>query len=376
MTNASMREFVKTEAAKTFDGDNDILVQRIGQQRVSTGTFEQLMVRADGKRTDFKARKATFAVDNYVRQQPLLNISVPVHIDEWEAGSYEPLVVVSPNVANESRVKRIKAFDSKGNVHWLDGRIAPKNPVVVVGLNERVKMDAAGQWKPMTNLVKVGSSKSKRTPGDLNLVQQPDDGTGTGGGGGGTGGGGAGGGGSTCYFTQDAWLQIPRMDCNDISVVESWDRGLPEICFQVVTLDKNAVITSANVLNRVAPMPQEPAFRIPGTWGGYGYSPWRCFSVTNVVQWTTEAGDILGFKFWEQDNGGTDTSIDFTVGLTLAKWLTIGFKIPINLGNGDDEIGNTVLYRCKSPQAFDENGQPFQVIQKDNSNFWIFFKSA
>lgn len=361
-----MREFVHTEAAKAFDGDQDILVQQ-----VSNNAFEKTMVNANNERARSGARTMPFSLSEYTAKQPLLNIAVPVHNSKWNAANYEPLVAVTPNVNDESRVKFIKAFDSKGKVHWLDGRKAPDKPVVLVGLNERVQMDATGQMKVKQNLLSVGKPR-KLTPSELAPMNYEED-LPYEGGGGGTGGGGGGPSG-VCYFPIGPWLQIPRMECNDISVVESWDRGLPEMCFTMVAGDKNAMLSNQVYIKRVAPMPEEPAWRQPSTWF-VPRSAWNCTSTIDVAQWTPAVGDIMAFKFWEQDNGGDDTKIDFTVKVKLASIFEAGVKIPLTLANGDDDVGDIILYRCDYPPRYN-NGRMLHVIQKEMSNFWIFFRSA
>ncbi len=359
MADASMREFVKTEAAKSFDGDNDILVQQVVQQPVSSGTFEKMLERADGYRTDAKARKNTFAVSNYVKQQPLLNIAVPVHNDEWKTDSYEPLVAITPNVNDEYKVKLIKAFDSKGQIHWLDGRKSPDQPVVVVGLNERVQMDVTGQMKVKANLVSVATTSRHIIPKNLpalHVNETPDDGNGGGGDGGGT---------TTCLFQDNTVLKIPRIEVNNIEPFESWDRGLPEICLEAYGIRPSN--NTERRFRRFIWLGQNNAYRQPGPWGGYGYSPYKSFDVNNLEIWDTSLyGNELAFKFWEEDSGGTSASSTLTVGPV---------SVTINLGAGDEEIGDLWLYRCGDGNISQDQGQYFKQLQSRNSNFWIFFQT-
>ncbi|MEZ0608426.1 DUF3103 family protein [Fibrella sp. WM1] len=356
MTDISMREFVHTEAARAFDGDQDILVQQVGNK-----AFEKTLVRANSERARSGARTTAFSLREYTAKRPLLNVAVPVHNDEWQPTMYTPLVAVSPTINDEYRVKYIKAFDSKGNVHWLSTRGVPDKPVVVVGLNERVRMDATGQMKLKANLVSLQKSGKRPTgqPAMMNIEQLPDDGTG----GGGTGGGGTGG---TCHFQDNALLQIPRLEVNNIEPFETWDRGMPEICLESYGI--NPTTNTERKFRRFIWLGQNNAFRQPGPWSGFGYSPYQSFDVNNIETWNTSLfGSELAFKFWEEDSGGTDASASLKLGL---------ITITVNLGAGDDEIGDLWLYRCGDNQIYQNNGQNFKQLQSRNSNFWIFFRTV
>ncbi len=346
------------EAAKAFDGDQDILVQQ-----VSNNAFEKTMVIANNERARSGARTMSFSLQDYTAKQPLLNIAVPVHNDEWQTAGYIPLVAVSPTIDDEYRVKYIKAFDSKGKVHWLSSRGTPDKPVVVVGLNERVRMDATGQMKVRANLVSLSKPGKKSAPNQfspMNLEELPIDGGGGGGGGGGTSGG------STCQFQDNALLQIPRLEVNNIEPFETWDRGMPEICLESYGLFPGTA--SQNRFRKFIWLGQNNAIRQPGPWGGFGYSPYRSFDVNNIETWKTgDFGNRLAFKFWEEDSGGTGKPLDIKLGPVT---------IPINIGTGDDEIGDLWLDRCGDVTLYTNQGMYFKQLQSRGSNFWIFFRSA
>jgi hypothetical protein len=141
---------------------------------------------------------------------------------------------------------------------------------------------------------------------------------------------------------------------------------MPEICFEALGIDPNT--GAGRSMKRSEGMPQSPGYRQPGFWSGYGYSPWRCDAIADVEFWTpTYFGNALGFAFWEQDSGGLDANITVKIGPVT---------ISVPMGSGDDKIGTLNLYRCSpDPAPYVVDGQYMRKIQKDDSEFWIFFRS-
>jgi hypothetical protein len=91
MGEESVRTLIKTEALKKFDGDFDILYQNINDKNVGGKTLNAVL--NENGRKNGAAR--TLPISSLAAQMPLLNISVPVNIEKWNTGSFEPLVVVN-----------------------------------------------------------------------------------------------------------------------------------------------------------------------------------------------------------------------------------------------------------------------------------------
>ena len=90
MGDESVRTLIKTEALRKFDGDFDILYQSIKERQVGGNTLNAVL--NENGRKDGASR--TVPIAQLAAQIPLLNISVPVNIEKWNTGSFEPLVVV------------------------------------------------------------------------------------------------------------------------------------------------------------------------------------------------------------------------------------------------------------------------------------------
>jgi hypothetical protein len=129
-TDAGARQQLKAEALKRFDGDYDVLYQPFASehpdfnQRVSDAVATTGL---DG-----------LTMDGLLNRVLMLNLSVPVNIEKWETSTYAPLVVFIPAGFSERTTKQVLAYDQDGKEHWLDAKVAPDFPVVVVGPSERV----------------------------------------------------------------------------------------------------------------------------------------------------------------------------------------------------------------------------------------------
>jgi hypothetical protein len=135
-----IRDFIKTEALKAFDGDYDILYelvknQKIGQSSLSARLAENLQ--PEDAPANAKKDKAAF-FNQQLENMPLLNIAMPVHIENWQTESHIPMVAMLLSDYDDSKSKLLRAFDAEGNMLFLDAKVPPGVPTVVVGFNERM----------------------------------------------------------------------------------------------------------------------------------------------------------------------------------------------------------------------------------------------
>jgi hypothetical protein len=148
----SLRMVIRDHALQRFDGDFDVLLNKLEVEPLdgSTGTVRQLMA---SMRTDPRLR--SIGVDNpdssYLKLStyvPNVQVSVPVHCEQWDAEKFVPLVAVLPYDYVEKPGNQITAFDAEGNAYRLSADEEPGFPVLVVGRSERVdeqgRLDTAG----------------------------------------------------------------------------------------------------------------------------------------------------------------------------------------------------------------------------------------
>jgi hypothetical protein len=130
--NPQLRTFIKEEALKQFDKDDDILFQFVKDKKISTNTtlFDLLMQYADDK-------EAFAAACN---NSPLLTIFVPtlpnLSPEQWNADTQIPQIVVEPN--SEINSGKISIFDAAGKEERISPDLIPGYPVLVIKTNERV----------------------------------------------------------------------------------------------------------------------------------------------------------------------------------------------------------------------------------------------
>ena len=153
LENRSVRTLVKKETGKLLAGQHNVLFQTIASKKVDglaknsePATFEEILA---GQRASLaKAGKALSRSEaaKRVREDaatiPKLDIGVPVNHEKWDPKTTTPLVAFHHRQEiDDTKLKRLKAYDAQGNVHWLDAQETPERPVVVVGVNERTTAD-------------------------------------------------------------------------------------------------------------------------------------------------------------------------------------------------------------------------------------------
>jgi len=149
LSNKSFRRLIKDEAQKQTDGDFDILIKDIASKPVEnqfkTGlsnkgnvTVKELLENyfPDSYVKRFKSNSSI--IDDLIKQYPDLQISVPVHNEDWEPDNYIPVVTFIPEEFDDQKTKYIPAYNSSNEAISLDAVNEPTEPVIVVGHNERM----------------------------------------------------------------------------------------------------------------------------------------------------------------------------------------------------------------------------------------------
>ena len=257
MRNSEVRDFIKTEASKKFDGDFDIHFGMTKDAKVGQSTFLQT-IQNNLAVENGRINKGAFMTD-VLNEDPLLNIAVPVHINDWNVANYQPLVAVLTEAYDDQKSSHIVAYDAEGKEHWIDAKNEPNVPVVVVGWNERLKSTTEYQQRvrdisiiqPCEEEIMLRTAPAYTTPdgkqafyhynfADIALRCSG----GGGGGGGGTGGGsgsGSGSGSSSCLRPGKAYERLVDMyfTKSGLNKYEGWPAGAPEVDLRVYTPDKD-----------------------------------------------------------------------------------------------------------------------------------------
>jgi len=140
----NLRLFIKNEALKQFDRDNDVLFQMIKDEKITSDqTFYQVIS---------KYAQSKEKLDSAINSLPTLTIMVPELLnftpDNWKTESEIPQVAVSPENKNFTN---IDLYNSKGEITKIPNGSVPNFPVVVVKENERLVVGSNKFGKTVIN---------------------------------------------------------------------------------------------------------------------------------------------------------------------------------------------------------------------------------
>ncbi len=145
---ADFRQVVKHEAMKQMDGDYDVLLTQIAGRRLSE--YNNLLKKSgpdvcikdllDGYLSEGnnQRKSTTPLIDEILSMNPGLQVSVPVHCEDWDPSGYTPVVGYVPSSFAEGESASITGYAPDGSVVQIDAVNEPDEPVVIVGLNERM----------------------------------------------------------------------------------------------------------------------------------------------------------------------------------------------------------------------------------------------
>lgn len=128
-----VRDFIKNESLKQFDGDYDILYAVIKDKMFQDGkTFEQYLSQYASS-SDILSKLSSV---------PLLTIFVPTLAkfspQTWDVNSQIPIVASLSSDQIETSGNRIMAFSQNGESYTLTTKDDPNRPVIVIKNNERL----------------------------------------------------------------------------------------------------------------------------------------------------------------------------------------------------------------------------------------------
>ncbi|GMA15429.1 DUF3103 family protein (plasmid) [Deinococcus metallilatus] len=148
LPNPEVRAAIQQQANLRFDGDSEALYRTLAVQPAGGTTLEALIA---GQGVGAQSTEARLQALRAVTSQ-VSGLQVAVRGGSWDTASEVPLVAVAPQGGDE--FAPVTAYDAAGQVHTLDARQVPSQPVVVVGVNERT--DEQGNL--IAGLVSPGSA--------------------------------------------------------------------------------------------------------------------------------------------------------------------------------------------------------------------------
>lgn len=150
LTSPDFNATIKGKALEKFDGDFDVMLKTLGEQEVSDfhstrsmgGSTTIAMMLDELYPADTRSGITSDNIIEYLTEKyPLLQVSVPVHAEDWEEG-YIPTVVFIGDDYVDGVTEFVKGYDNTGKEVWVDAINEPDVPVIVIGMNERGGLDA------------------------------------------------------------------------------------------------------------------------------------------------------------------------------------------------------------------------------------------
>ncbi len=169
--NESFRKLIKEEATKKFDGDFDILLSKVVGKKLSTTHQDKALIsRVKTANQEFtvkdlledalnsvaaktqdetiknniskmkKVSSTQSLIDAFTEKYPLLQVSVPVHVEDLDNVDYIPPVTFVSEEAYKGSADYLVAYKDT-ETRLLSMESEPSNAVVVVGLNERFELE-------------------------------------------------------------------------------------------------------------------------------------------------------------------------------------------------------------------------------------------
>lgn len=150
------RQIVHQQVNLQFDGDYDLLLQTAAPIQItptadcvtrSDGSFSigDMLEQYYPEQTTRNSDKSI--IEELTEQYPNLQISIPVHAEDWNPEEFTPKVCFIPSDYVDLKTETVPGYDAEGNPIVIDAINEPDEPVIVIGLSERAGSNIdTGGW--------------------------------------------------------------------------------------------------------------------------------------------------------------------------------------------------------------------------------------
>jgi hypothetical protein len=140
LENKEIRDVLKTEALKKFDGDYDVLHRTMKSKMIEGLSLNRILAKNISAPGYLKSAETgnDDIVDSLASNINNLQVSVPVHCDEWDVDTFTPQVIFLPSNFEESSFDKLKAYNADGSYDWVSTVEEPDLPYVVLSPSERI----------------------------------------------------------------------------------------------------------------------------------------------------------------------------------------------------------------------------------------------
>jgi hypothetical protein len=133
MTDQTFRRTIHTSVGEKFDGDTEVLWKTLSTK----SGIQTTLARTTAQATGITSRSAQSSIQTLAAGIPRFQVAVPANYGTWNPSTYAPLVAYNLEGVDDTTLKTITAYDATGKVYQLDAQVSPKQPVIVLGVNER-----------------------------------------------------------------------------------------------------------------------------------------------------------------------------------------------------------------------------------------------
>lgn len=352
-----VREFLKVEALKKFNGDSEILYEMVKNKKViGEKTFATVLLEALENGISMREDYGAFFNSYMSLVEPTMTIAVEPGqtstVSNWNTNQFS-MVAVAHTYDDDATTQLLDAFDANGNARQISGTQTPLDVTIVVRHNERVvAVNRATGLTPLgtdvTLIAAIACFEPQRAfysnnSYDFFLMESLVNC-------GGSGlplGGALLGGGGTCdrdmKETKDEMFDYTFESWEALRNVESWWYGVPEMYFYAYWARINTA-SNANLENVRKMIGSESSS--DNYFNNVDVPLFRQKEI-EIVNWQKATfSDVMKYTWIEQDN--TDFSVDLSIKLAvkLDSATTMEVGATVKKSDKDDPAGDSIIEYC------------------------------
>ncbi len=322
----AFRKFLRAENGRRVDGDYNMLIGFSRNREVIPGVeLIQFFRNLERETLNPTALADGTLTDRILEDYPLVQLAIPAHMDVFDPEMDMPILGIKGPDFTEARHDTILGLDARGKTVVLSTEVVPNEPVVVLGINERMKFEA-GQYTLDPGLISTEGFDIPGFPGGPTIIVPPGGSGGSGGPGGddNTGGGSGEPGSGPCQRNYGFTLYLDRLKSENLSAVESWISGAPEFRLYVYGAEESGFSLEAKMVynNLFEPNKRDD---VNNKWWSVN---------TRLFNWYNSLEPIVYF-YWIEENGGL-----FDPEASSIKIDNVTIPVPLLLKSNDKVIGS------------------------------------
>lgn len=163
--NADIRRFVHSEASIHSDQGHEFLIREVLDKPIKKFSIKGKTLSSSNDYSfgailqDYlpATKSGNSLLDELQTAYPDLQVSLPVHADEWDPDTYIPVVVFETEDYDDATTLLVPGYDSDGNYIEMDAVNEPDVPVIVISHNEGVRrVRVTGNDEPSLDAIPYG----------------------------------------------------------------------------------------------------------------------------------------------------------------------------------------------------------------------------